>query len=140
MDSKYRAQLIREANAAFNAKDIRKARELYIKTEYKDGLVRMGDYFMYERRLPILAYGYYKKAGVESKIKEIFERMIYALSVWIGRDKFQNPHSKDTKSQETPTSDLESEAKKELNPDDFRVHPLLRQTAIEILKKQGIRV
>lgn len=61
MDSKERAQLIREANTAFNAGDIRKARELFLKTDYKDGLIRLGDHFMYDRKLPMLAFGYYKK-------------------------------------------------------------------------------
>jgi hypothetical protein len=124
MDSKLRAQLIRDGNTAFNDGDIRKARELYLKTDYKDGLVRMGDYFMYDRRLPMLAFGYYKKAGMQSKVDEIFQRMIYALSEWIGRDKFKMPKS---------ASANQEISKKELNPDDFTVHPILRAKALEIL-------
>lgn len=130
MDSKIRAQLIRTANTAFNEGDIRKARELYLQTDYKDGLVRMGDYFMYDRNLPMLAYGYYKKAGMQSKVDEIFQRMIYALSVWIGRDKFKLSATQATSlpaNHETP--------KKELDPKDFQVHPILRAKALEILSK-----
>ena len=89
MDPKERAALIREANQAFNEQDYSKARKLFIQTDYKDGLIRMGDYFMYEKRLPILAYGYYKKAGYQKKVDEIFQRMIWALSQWIGEDKFK---------------------------------------------------
>ena len=68
MDSKERAALIREGNAAFNDADYPKARELYLKCDYKDGLIRLGDYYMYEKKLPILAYGYYKKAGHTQKM------------------------------------------------------------------------
>lgn len=143
MDSKVRAQLIREGNAAFNDKDIRKARELFIKTGYKDGLVRLGDYFMYDRKLPMLAFGYYKKAGMQSKVDEIFQRMIYALSTWIGRDKFQRPMQPDdaanneniTASNDSQSSQLGSE----LNPDDFKVHPILRAKALEILSGNSAR-
>lgn len=125
MDSKERAALIREANAAFNDGDIRKARELYLKTDYKDGLIRLGDYFMYEKRLPILAYGYYKKAGHSQKIEEIFQRMLFALSEWLGKDKF-----KITKVEKNPP----------ISPDDFQVHPTLRNKALEILKKNGMDI
>ncbi|TGK15117.1 hypothetical protein EHO61_15585 [Leptospira fluminis] len=122
MDPKERMELIREGNQAFNEGDIRKARECFLKTEYKDGLIRLGDYFMFEKKLPILAYGYYKKAGYQKRIDEIFQRMLWALSEWIGQDKFKLP--------QTQT--------KALDPEDFTVHPLLKQTALDILKKQGI--
>jgi len=120
MDAKERAALVREGNTAFNDGDYKKARELFLRTNYKDGLIRMGDYFMFERKLPILAFGYYKKAGHQQKIDEIFQRMIYALSRWIGEDKFKK---------------AEAPARQELNPDDFTVHPLLKKTALDILAK-----
>ena len=128
MDSKEKARLIREGNAAFNDGDIRKARELFLKTGYHDGLVRLGDYFMFERKLPMLAYGYYKKAGHQQKIDEIFQRMLFALSKWIGPDKFR------IQKQETAKPEADST---ELNPDDFQVHPVLRQKALEILAKNN---
>ncbi|EMF43198.1 hypothetical protein LEP1GSC083_0545 [Leptospira interrogans serovar Pyrogenes str. L0374] len=52
MDSKERAETIREGNRAFNEGNIRKARDLFIKAEYKDGLIRLGDHFMYEKKCP----------------------------------------------------------------------------------------
>ncbi|MDF3819691.1 hypothetical protein P3G55_07260 [Leptospira sp. 96542] len=125
MDSKVRVALIREANQAFNAGDIRKARELFLKTDYKDGLIRLGDHFMYDRKLPMLAFGYYKKAGRQDKVDEIFQRMIFALSELLGKDKWKapnNPNSKETISDTAP-----------LNPDDFQIHPILRAKALEIL-------
>lgn len=122
LDPKRRAELIREGNAAFNAGDYSKAKELFLKTNYKDGLIRLGDYYMYDRKLPMIAYGYYKKAGYQQKVDEIFQRMLLALSVWLGKDKFK------------PNSIVQQV--KEINPDDFQVHPILRNKAIEILKKK----
>lgn len=121
MEAKERVALIREGNAAFNAGDVRKAREIFLKTDYKDGLIRMGDYFMFDKKLPILAYGYYKKAGHQQKVDEVFQRMIFALSQWLGKDKFNNPQS----------------PPQELDPNNFIVHPLLKKTALEILQKNG---
>lgn len=127
MDAKERAALIREANTAFNAGDIRKARELFLKTDYKDGLIRLGDHFMYDRKLPMLAFGYYKKAGRQDKVDEIFQRMIYGLSVWLGRDKWKLPNA---------TNQMETKGvtdTRPLNPEDFVVHPILKAKALEIL-------
>ncbi|MCB1158222.1 MAG: hypothetical protein H7A25_10930 [Leptospiraceae bacterium] len=120
MDSKLRASLIREANQAFNEGDITKARQLYVQTDYKDGLIRLGDYYMYDKKLPMLAYGYYKKAGKQDKVDEIFQRMLYALSEWLGRDKFK----------------IQKVETKPLDPSDFTVHPTLKAKALEILKNQ----
>lgn len=132
MDSKEKAETIREGNRAFNEGDIRKARDLFIKAEYKDGLIRLGDHFMYEKKMPLLAYGYYKKAGYQKRIDEIFQRMIWAFSQWIGADKFKAQPA-------DPTAEVPSTPS---FPDvsEFKIHPLLRQTALDILKKRGIQI
>ncbi|MBE7411022.1 MAG: hypothetical protein L6Q54_11155 [Leptospiraceae bacterium] len=123
MNPKERAEKIREGNKSFNEGDYSKARALFLETDYKDGLIRMGDYFFYERRLPILAFGYYKKAGYQRKVDEIFQRMILALGQWIGMDKLK---IQPIKPPQIP----------DLSPDDFIVHPILKQKALEILGKK----
>ena len=123
MDKQTRAYLIREGNKYFNDGNYAKARELFIKTNYQDGLIRMGDYFMHERRLPILAYGYYKKAGRQDKVDEIFERMLFAMGKLLGKDKLKNNNVNSSTTSE------------DLNPDSFQVHPILKQKALEILQK-----
>lgn len=133
MDPRERAEIIREGNRAFNEGDIRKARDLFIKAEYKDGLVRLGDHFMYEKKMPLLAYGYYKKAGYQKRIDEIFQRMIWAFSQWVGTDKFKSEPTDPTVSG-VPTGSGFLEAS------EFRIHPILRQTALDILKKRGIHI
>ncbi len=124
MDPKERAEKIREGNRAFNEGDFPKARTLYLETDYKDGLIRMGDYYMYEKRLPILAFGYYKKAGYQKKVDEIYQRMLFALGQWIGMDKIK-------------IKQVEPKPPSRLTPDDFIVHPILRKKALEILSKSS---
>jgi len=119
VDAKKRAELIREGNTAFNSGDIRKAREIFVATGYQDGLIRLGDHFMYEKKLPMLAYGYYKKAERQDKVEEIFQRMVFALSTWLGKDKLK----------------LSPPEPKTPSPEDFQVHPLLKAKALEILSK-----
>lgn len=135
MDSRERAETIREGNRAFNEGDIRKARDLFIKADYKDGLIRLGDHFMYEKKMPLLAYGYYKKAGYQKRIDEIFQRMMWALSQWIGADKFKaTPEDPAVSGAGVPSTSSFPDAS------EFQIHPLLRQTALDILKKKGIQV
>lgn len=89
-----RIELIRKGNEAFNKGDYSLARDCFLKAGYGDGLIRLGDYYMYEKRLPLLAYGYYKKAGARDRIEDLHRRMVAALGAWIGQDKlkpeFQN--------------------------------------------------
>lgn len=87
MDSKLRAELIRQGNRAYNEGDYQKARDLFTKASYADGLIRIGDYYMYDKRLPLLAYGYYKRAGAKNKIEDLHRRMISAMASWLGEDK-----------------------------------------------------
>lgn len=84
-----RIELIRKGNEAFNNGDYSLARDCFIKAGYGDGLIRLGDYYMYEKRLPLLAYGYYRKAGASDKIEDLHRRMVSALGEWIGQDKLK---------------------------------------------------
>jgi len=89
MQEKDRIELIRQGNEAFNKKELARARECFLKADYQSGLIRLGDYYMYERRLPLLAYGYYKKAGARSKVEDLQRRMIGAFAQWVGKDKLK---------------------------------------------------
>jgi hypothetical protein len=125
--SRNRAELIRKGNEAFNNKDFKTARELFTKADYKDGLIRLGDYYMFERRLPLLAFGYYKRAGSEKRIEDIRRRMIGALMEWLGRDKFR-PESLQM---------IEKKSNVKLDGEGMvvvPVSPALRDVALKIIK------
>ncbi len=78
MDKKERTALIRKGNEFFNKGEIDNAIKIFVKTDYRDGLARIGDYY-YEKKQPLTAFKFYKKAKMDEKVNEIFERMMYAL-------------------------------------------------------------
>lgn len=116
MDKKERAALIRKGNEHFNKGEIDAAIKIFIKTDYKDGLIRLGDHYYYEKKQPLLAFKFYKKANMHEKVNEIFTRMIYALSKWIGEDKLKE----DFLAKQNPA---------------VQISPKLKKAAEEILKK-----
>lgn len=131
MEPGLRAEFIRKGNQAFNEGDYGRARELFTKAAYKDGLIRLGDYYMYEKRLPLLAYGYYKRAGANAKIEDLHRRMVLALGAWLGRDKIREESLKSLGIGGTPANNAE--------PDDdgmipIQVSPVLREAALKILE------
>lgn len=80
-----RARLIREGNKEFNSGNIRKAARIYESTNYKDGLIRVGDHF-YKKHQPLIAYGYYRKADYKPMLESLQESFVVALKVWLTED------------------------------------------------------
>ncbi len=116
MDKKQRAELIRKGNELFNQKNYTEAEKLFVKTGYKDGLIRIGDYLYYEKKMPLAAFKYYKMTRSSRKINEIFERMVFA---------FKNILAGKTK------EDLEEH----IHLEPVEIHPKLKLAAEEILRK-----
>jgi len=114
MDQKERVELIRDGNRLFNEGQIEKARDIFVKTSYRDGLTRIADYYFFDRKLPLLALRYYRMVNRQDRVREIYERMVYALNRLLGR---------------TPQ-------KVELPP--LKVSPKLKILAEEILRKNEI--
>ncbi len=117
MDSRERAALIRRGNELFNEGKIKEAIEIFVKTSYKDGIHRVGDFYFYDKRMPLIALKFYRMAGDKGKIDEIMMRMVYALGRWIGEDKIKD---------ETPYK---------VNLPPLKVSPKLKMAAREILEK-----
>ncbi len=86
MNEKERTELIRKGNAAFNEGNIEMAARIFKTTEYKDGLIRLGDYYYFEREQPLMAYGYYRKAGHAKMLDKLSEAFIFALKCWLSED------------------------------------------------------
>lgn len=118
-----RIALIKKGKEAYKQKDLKLAKECFILADYKEGLILLGDYYMYEKRLPLLAYGYYKKAGAKEKIEDLHQRMILALSKWIGEDKIK-PES---------LKKIKQNRKEEFI--EVKVDPKLLEKAKEIIEK-----
>lgn len=131
VDSQLRAELVRKGNQAFNEKDYQKAREYFFQADYKDGIVRLGDYYMYERRLPLLAYGYYRRAKAVGKMEEIHKRMVLALGSWLGRDAIK-PESLSRIESGMPETRVNDQGMV-----DVPVSSYLRETALKILASRS---
>ncbi len=93
--------------------------EIFEKTGYRDGLTRVGDYFFYDKKMPLIAFKYYKMANRKDKVDEIFERMIFALSKWVGEENIK---------------DEKPPVKVKLPP--LKVSPKLKILAEEILRRE----
>lgn len=116
MDKKTRAELIRKGNELFNQKRYTEAEKLFMQTGYKDGLIRIGDYLYYDKKMPLAAFKYYKMTKSTRKINEIFERMVFAFKALLS---------------EKTTEDVHEGI--HLEPVD--IHPKLKLAAEEILRK-----
>lgn len=87
LSDKDRTALIRKGNEAFNDGDIDRAARIFKSTEYKDGLIRVGDYYYFDKRQPLLAYGYYRRANHQIMIEKISDGFIFALKYWLNDGK-----------------------------------------------------
>mgnify|MGYP000867213129 CR=1 FL=1 len=117
MDSKERISLIRKGNEHFNRREMKQAIEIFVATGYRDGLTRIGDYYYFDKRQPLIAVRFYKMAGVKARVDEIYERMIMALGQWLGGEKA-----------------AKQPPRVQLPP--LKVSPKLKILAEEILRKQ----
>lgn len=86
MDKKTRVELIRKGNELFNNGGIDEAASIFAETKYLDGLTRVADYYFYDKKQPLTALKYYKFVNRQDKVKEIYERMFFALKKLLGHD------------------------------------------------------
>ena len=84
---KERLLLIRKGNEFFNGGDVDKAAKIFVATAYKDGLIRVGDYYYFDQKNPLKALTYYMEAQYEKRIRELFERIALVLKKWLSEDK-----------------------------------------------------
>ncbi len=82
-----RAQLIRLGNQAFNQGDFYQAAKIFKAIKYQDGLIRLGDYYYFDKHQPLMAYGYYRLAKFSKMLNKITEGFVFALSCWLKPEK-----------------------------------------------------
>lgn len=86
MDKNERVEYIRKGNEYFNNGEIEKAEKLFMLAEYRDGITRIADYYFFDKKLPLVALKYYKIVKRDDKVKEIYDRMFFALGKLLGRE------------------------------------------------------
>jgi hypothetical protein len=83
---KERILLIRKGNELLNDGDIEKAEKIFVATAYKDGLIRIGDYYYFDKKNVFKALNLYLEAKYEKRIHELTERMALVLKQWLNED------------------------------------------------------
>lgn len=82
VDPSVRALLIRKGNDFFVGGNIKAAEKIFVTTDYKDGLVRLGDYYFTNRDIYKAAEMYFM-SGNESKIKLFSEKCAKIIEIMI---------------------------------------------------------
>lgn len=117
MDSQERAGLIRKGNELFNQGKINEAMKLFVQTNYGDGIMRIADFYYYDKRQPLIALKFYRMINRKDRIEEIYSRMMFAFKKMI------------TEQPEEASSPDAAEI-------EVKIHPKLRIYAEEILREK----
>ena len=77
-----RALLIRKGNELFNKGSIDHAKRVFLTTQYTDGLIRLGDYYM-KHNEPLEAFRMYWLAPERAKAERLVEKMAAVVRSWL---------------------------------------------------------
>ena len=125
IDKEEKVLLVRKGNESFNKGDINEAIKLFVKAEYRDGIMRVADYYYYDNKQPLVALKFYRMINRKDRIDEIYARMMFAFG------KLLRPS---TESNE-PTSDYERDKNSTDDEVEVKIHPKLKILAEEIIRK-----
>ncbi|MFN4244990.1 MAG: hypothetical protein ACK4F9_02445 [Brevinematia bacterium] len=87
MTEKDRIELIRKGNQLFNEGKIEEAAKIFLATDYKDGLVRVGDHYFYQEKRFFKAFLYYKKANYSKRLEEVYKKWAKVIHFLLEEDK-----------------------------------------------------
>lgn len=82
-----RALLIRRGNDFFSSGNIKAAEKIFVTTDYKDGIVRLGDYYFTNKNIYKAAEMYFM-SGNESKIKLFSEKCAKIIQIMLEEEKY----------------------------------------------------
>ncbi len=82
LTSQQRIQLIRRGNEFFNGGNTEMARKIFLTLGYKDGIIRLGDFY-YEKGQPLEALRMYMQAEDQNKVDEMVIRMAQVIKQWL---------------------------------------------------------
>lgn len=125
MDDSERAALIRRGNEFFNKGDIRNALKIFLSTNYGDGLIRVGDYYYFEKNDRVTGVRLYKKAGYQKGIEDFAVKAAQLIRLWMAEDR-QAALEKAFEKTASPEEPIKAWAPTVIRLDDLRdihVHP-----------------
>ncbi|MGB9620975.1 MAG: hypothetical protein ACPLGZ_03755 [Candidatus Pelagibacter ubique] len=100
MTDKERVELIRKGNQLFNEGKIEEAAKIFLETDYKDGLVRVGDHYYFNEKRIFKAFFYYRKANYKKRLEEIYKLWASVIQFLLNEDKTDNTKKHEEKQEE----------------------------------------
>lgn len=81
-----KAELTRKGNMLFNEGKYFEAGKVFTLVGYKTGLIRLGDFFFFEKEMPLIAYGFYRHAKHQPMLEKIGDSFVFALKCLLSDD------------------------------------------------------
>lgn len=81
-----KAELTRKGNILFNEGKYFEAGKIFTLVGYKTGLIRLGDFFYFEKEMPLVAYGFYRNAKHQPMLEKIGDSFVFALKCLLSDD------------------------------------------------------
>jgi len=85
VDSKTRVQLIRKGNEFFTDGNISSAEKIFLTVDYKDGIVRLGDYYFSHNNMAKACEMYFISEN-SSKIDAFCEQSAKVIQKWLNEE------------------------------------------------------
>ncbi len=125
MNDEEKVALSRKGNEFFNNGNMTEAIKYFVKAGYKDGIMRVADYYFYDKKQPLIALKFYKMINRKDRIDEINARMMFAFNKMLSSSK-----------DDAGSGAAAVESKEEI---EVKIHPKLRLLAEEIIRdnKEG---
>ncbi len=120
MDNSERVELIRRGNELFNEGNVYQAMKIFVKSRYRDGILRAADVIYYDKKQPLVALQFYKMIKRQDRVEEILGRMVFAFSRFIKDDEVDDPGG-----------GVDHGESEEI---DIEIHPKLKILAEEIIR------
>jgi len=119
MKDEEKVALSRKGNEHFNNGNMTEAIKYFVKAGYRDGIMRVADYYYFDKKQPLIALKFYKMINRKDRVDEIFARMMFALNKLLK----SNP--------EPETASTDKAANEEI---EVKIHPKLKILAEEIIR------
>ena len=125
MNDEEKVALSRKGNEFFNNGNMTEAIKYFVKAGYRDGIMRVADYYFYDKKQPLIALKFYKMINRKDRIDEINARMMFAFNKMLSSSK-----------DEAKPGAAAVESNEEI---EVKIHPKLRLLAEEIIRdnKEG---
>lgn len=82
-----KAELMRRGNSLFNEGRYFEAGKIFSTIGYKTGLIRLGDFFYFDKEMPLVAYGFYRNANHKPMLDKIGDSFVFALKCLLSDDR-----------------------------------------------------